>query len=365
MERNQRKLTQLIWLGSLLVCSCQGDQHATGLVQAPAAPEFAMIDDSQAIKGSGATDSFNVDDERVLTVNSKMNVHLWKFDGSAKLQLLSSYRKDWSCWHYAYSPSNSLLAFPTENCNGLYFHRIKRDDSFEQVKFLDWSDRIKKGPTVEVGFSPDGTRFAYSSYHTKSIEVIGTDAYKPALSISHKEYVDYLQFLDDDLLFSISQDDKARIWKLSKDDSTLVIESVIPKDGWNIMDVSYDSKNKSLLVWYGLPKPYIGFSEVQVAKNGSVKHNKVKPNTGDGILVLRTDPNRKYVVVGTTESELIIFDYDAWKEAARFTLKDAPASVLFRKNGDQFLVGCLNGYTSLFVRKAGCFVETPTRRRGA
>ncbi len=83
-----------------------------------------------------------------------------------------------------------------------------------------------------------------------------------------------------------------------------------------------------------------------------MKHHKMKCMHPGGILVLRMSPNMDYIVIGTTEEELIIVDYKTSKELSRHALRRSATSVLFLKNGDQFLVGCINGDAALFSRKA-------------
>jgi WD40 repeat protein len=329
----------------ILLCSGWDDHDAK-----PAA--FELVEEHQVRERGGATHIFSVDDATILTADSKMDVHIWKYDNTAKLQLLSTHRKNWCSWNYAYSSSNKLLAYPNEKNNGVFIYQITKGANLEKVKVLDWSATISKGPTLELCFSPDGSLFSHSCHHRKSIEVLETKTYRTVLSLPHNEYVDWLRFLDNDLLLSISDTNTLRVWKLSKKSASILLECNIPKRGWEILDTRYNSDKRKLVVWYGLPDRYAGYTEIEVKEGGSVRHGKMKENTRDAILALRMSPDMDYVVIGTGGSEVIVFDYKTTKEIYRKTIRDRPWSVLFLENGDKFIAGCVDGSVALFSRKA-------------
>lgn len=314
------------------------------------AQQFRLIDQHRVRETGGATHSFEVDDSTILTVDSKMQLNLWRFSDTSKLGRIATHDVGWSSWNFAYSRRNKVIAYPAQRNNGIHFYKISDDGSFQLAKFLDWSSVCPKGPTLTLAFSPDGRSFAFSACHSKSIEILDSSEYKSKHSLPHKEYVDWLAFLSDDLLLSISDTDVLRVWRLSGKNPVMIVECNLPKDGWEILDVGYSHEQQRLVAWYGLPGCFVGYTEITLTRADAVKHGKLKLQAPNGILVFRVSPDLDYLVIGTTKSEVTIVSCRDFEESAAVALQGRPASVLFLNKGNRFLVGCLNGNIALFSR---------------
>ena len=119
---------------------------------------FTSVDQALVRKRGGANQISVVDHSTFLTVDSRSEINLWKFDGTANLTQISSLPTGWHFRSFDYSLASKTLAFSNSNSlnNEIHVYSIDKQSRFAKVRIIDLKPHFESGCTMEIRFSPTG-----------------------------------------------------------------------------------------------------------------------------------------------------------------------------------------------------------------
>jgi len=254
-----------------------------------------------------------VDNSRSLIVNVS-RLEVISFSKPAQPALISSLENDWIFWRgsLAYCPLTRALAHADSTDNtAIYFYSVKADGQLVKTKTIAFGAEYKKGPTLALAYSPNGSLFAYANQKQKPIILLETKGYKEVSAIPFKASVEMLEFLNDKLLLAVGFEGQATIWDISSQKLTIAKEFHVPFGptlAGAVMDMRFDRIAKVITLVYYTPTGLLGLTEVSYGDGISVRHRTVELGKWAWFGRCKLSPNKKYLLTGDINANLRVLD---------------------------------------------------------